>query len=150
LEIKLVALLGIEDDAFGESLEAREADADFTFAWENAHEGVLAEIIGDSGDFFVGGEILERDFRVGPNSFLLIRANSKDSAGESCRFGGKGGSRDRKCQEKETQVGHSKMRERRRGALTIEHGNLAQGGAIQLIIGWVRFGGRWLKKMGLD
>ena len=100
LKIKLVGLLGIEGDAFGESFKAREADGDFTFAWENAPKGVLAEIIRDSRDFFVAGQILERDFRVGPNSLDLIRANRKDRAGEFCRFGRGSSSCDgRKCQE---------------------------------------------------
>jgi len=79
-EIKLVGLLGIEGNALDESFKACEADGNFTFAWKYAEKGVLAEIIGNGRDFYVAGQILERDFRVGPNSLDVVRTNGIDSA----------------------------------------------------------------------
>jgi hypothetical protein len=56
LKIKLVGLLGIEGDAFGESFKAREADGDFTFAWENRQK-----------------EYWPRSFEIVEISSLLVR-----------------------------------------------------------------------------
>ena len=83
----------------GESFKACEADGNFTFARKCAEKGVLAEIIGDGGDFYAAGQILERDFRVRPNS-LDVRTSGIDSAGESCCFLRESSSCDKqKCQE---------------------------------------------------
>ena len=51
--------------------------------------------------FFVGREIFQSEFRVGPNGLDLVRANGKDNAGKFCRLG----HRERQLQQKKVPVG---------------------------------------------
>jgi len=82
LEIELVGLFRVQSDAFGESVEAGEGDGDFAFAGEDANEEILAEIVGDGGNFLVGGEAFEGDFGVRPDGLDLIVAEGEDDARE--------------------------------------------------------------------
>lgn len=75
--------------------EASEGDGEFVVAGENADEGVLAEFVGDGGQFPARGEIFQRDAGVGPKSLDVILIEGEDGAGESGSVG-----RERRYEEK--------------------------------------------------
>jgi len=68
--------------------EASERDGNFELTREYTGERVLAEIIGNGGDFSVGGEIFQRYASIRPDNLRVIGVDCKDGSGYTNRRGG--------------------------------------------------------------
>lgn len=128
LEVELVGLFSVKCDVFVEYLETREKDGDFVFAREDTHEGILAKVVGDGGEFFAGGKIFESDFRVWPDGLDLIGADGENDAGELRGFGRE--DERRNCKEEGAEAQNAGKPEWC-GANPVEHEKPGRGGRLR-------------------